>query len=62
MTTAQIDKNSLDNAYSLFDDGIIDNIVVGTLKGLQDIHKYLFDNLYNFAGTLREVNISKFNY
>ena len=54
-----IDKKSLEKAYKLFDSCDIDNIEVGTLKGLQQIHKYLFDGLYDFAGELRELNISK---
>ncbi|MCK9162374.1 MAG: cell filamentation protein Fic [Arcobacter butzleri] len=57
-----IDKQSLDKAYHLFDSKDIDNIEVGTLKGLQDIHKYLFDGLYPFAGQIRELKISKGNF
>lgn len=57
-----IDKQSLDKAYLLFDSKDIDNIEVGTLKGLQDIHKCLFDGLYPFAGQIRELNISKGNF
>lgn len=54
-----IDKKSLEKAYKLFDSSDINNIEVGTLKGLQQIHKYLFDGLYDFAGEIRELNISK---
>lgn len=54
-----IDKKSLEKAYKLFDSCDINNIEVGTLKGLQQIHKYLFDGLYDFAGEIRELNISK---
>ena len=53
------DKQSLQKAYGLFDSHEIDAIEVGTLKGLQEIHRYLFDGLYDFAGQIREVNISK---
>jgi len=53
------DKHSLENAYRLFETKDIDTIEIGTLKGLQQIHTYLFCGLYDFAGELREVNISK---
>lgn len=54
-----IDKASIEKAYQLFQSGDVDNIEVGTTKGLQQIHKYLFDGLYDFAGKIRKVNISK---
>ena len=54
-----IDKESLLKAYQLFESGDIDAIEVGTYHGLQQIHRYLFDGLYNFAGKTRTQNISK---
>ena len=57
-----IDKESIENAYRLFDGGAIDAIEIGTIKGLQEIHKYLFEGLYDFAGEIRELNISKGNF
>jgi len=54
-----LDKKSLENAYLLFDTGDIGNIEIGTTKGLQQIHIYLFDKLYDFAGQIRKKNISK---
>ncbi len=57
-----IDKINLENAYRLFETGDIDHIEVGTIKGLQAIHLYLFDGLYHFAGQIRTKNISKGNF
>lgn len=54
-----IDKLSLEKAYQLFESGDIDKFEIGTLKGLQQIHQYLFDGLYDFAGKIRTKNISK---
>ena len=62
MNTKEIDRLSLVKAHALFDTGDIDRIEVGTVKGLCDIHRYLFDGLYDFAGKVRKLNISKGNF
>lgn len=54
-----IDAKSKQKAYTLFDGAFIDSIEVGTVKGLRQIHSYLFGGLYYFAGQIRTVNISK---
>jgi len=54
-----IDGKSKQKAYSLFGSSFIDGIEVGTTKGLQQIHAYLFGGLYDFAGQIRQKNISK---
>jgi len=54
-----IDKNNLKNAFRLFESNSIDKIETGTTKGLKEIHHFLFDGLYDFAGEIRNLNISK---
>ena len=53
------DGKSKAKAYALFESSLLDSIEVGTVKGLQQIHAYLFGGLYDFAGQIRQVNISK---
>lgn len=55
----QIDEKSLQKAFQLFESGDIERIEIGTTKGLQQIHKYIFGGLYDFAGKIRDKNISK---
>lgn len=54
-----LDEKSKRKAYDLFDSGVIHSIEVGTAKGLQQIHAYLFGGLYDFAGQIRNKNISR---
>lgn len=54
-----IDGKSRSKAYSLFESKLIDSIETGTVKGLQQIHAFLFGGLYDFAGQIRTVNIAK---
>ncbi len=52
----------LEKAKKLFSSGKINEIEVGTVKGLQDIHKYIFQDEFKHAGKIRNVNISKGNF
>ncbi|MGI5091731.1 Fic family protein [Treponema socranskii] len=54
-----IDGKSKAKAYALFESSLFDSIEIGTVNGLKQIHAYLFGGLYEFAGKIRTVNISK---
>ncbi len=54
-----IDEESKVRAYDLFENGLLEEFEIGTTKGLQQIHSFLFDGLYSFAGKIRNKNISK---
>ena len=49
-------------AIELFENGILDNLPAGKFSTLQAIHKYLFEDIYNFAGSIRTVNVAKGNF
>jgi cell filamentation protein len=57
-----IDGQSKKKAYTLFESNLINEFEVGTTKGLQQIHAYLFGGLYDFAGQIRDKSISKGGY
>lgn len=57
-----IDGQSKKKAYTLFESNLIHEFEVGTSKGLQQIHAYLFGGLYDFAGQIRKKSISKGGY
>lgn len=54
-----IDEQSKKNAYELYENSILETTDIGTIKGLQQIHAFLFGGLYDFAGKIRTKNISK---
>ena len=53
------EKLTKKKALELYERGVIDTFEVGTFKGLADIHKFLFGNIYEFAGKVRSENIAK---
>ena len=56
------ERISKKKAVELFEKGILDNLPAGKFSTLQVIHKYLFEDIYDFAGELRTVNIAKGNF
>lgn len=56
------EKMSKEKAVGLFENSLIGEFEVGTFNGLAEIHKYLFEDIYEFAGQIRSVNISKGNF
>jgi len=56
------EKISKQKAKQLFDSGDIANVEIGTFAGLSFIHAYLFEDIYYFAGKIREANIAKGNF
>jgi len=57
-----VDKTSKQRAVDLFDSQKINEFETGTIKGLQQIHEYLFGQLYDFAGSIRTKDLSKGNF
>ena len=56
------ERISKTKAVALFENGMLDTLEVGTFSALAQIHKYLFEDIYDFAGKIRTVNISKGNF
>ena len=56
------ERISKKKAIALFENGMLDKLEAGTFSALQTIHQYLFEEIYDFAGKIRTVNISKGNF
>lgn len=56
------EKITKKKAASMFESGFLDTLTVGSFQALSSIHRYLFGEIYDFAGTLRDVNIAKGNF
>ena len=56
------ERISKKKAIELFENGILDKLEAGKFESLKVIHKYLFEDIYDFAGEIRTVNISKGNF
>lgn len=56
------ERLSKEKAIRLFEEKLLDKLEAGTFSGLQYIHRYLFEDIYEFAGKLRSVNIAKGNF
>ncbi|MGN1130367.1 MAG: protein adenylyltransferase Fic [Ruminococcus sp.] len=56
------ERISKKKALNLFEKGILNNLPAGKFSTLQTIHKYLFEDIYDFAGELRTINIAKGNF
>lgn len=56
------ERISKQKALALYDTGLLDTFPVGTFVGLAMIHKYLFEDIYEFSGQMRTVNIAKGNF
>lgn len=56
------ERISKKKAIELFENGILDKLEAGKFSALKEIHKYLFDDIYDFAGKIRTVNIAKGNF
>lgn len=56
------EKISKKKALELFENGYLDNLEAGTFDSLAKIHRYLFNEIYDFAGKIRDENISKGNF
>ncbi len=56
------ERISKKKALELFENGLLDNLEAGKFSALKEIHKYLFDEIYDFAGVVRTVNLAKGNF
>jgi len=56
------ERISKKKAVELFENGVLDTLLAGKFSTLQAIHKYLFEDIYDFAGKLRTVNLAKGNF
>ena len=56
------ERLSKKKAVELFENGVLDTLPAGKFSTLQAIHKYLFEDIYDFAGKLRTVNLAKGNF